>query len=239
MKKFFLFLSGGVLSSSAMMAQDECMTLFPNNEGAVIVSKTYDASNNLMNSMNYRVTTAYDYPSGTDMEIKFVMTDKDGAAIDEGTLNASCMDGNFQLKMVNHGITPEIMDYLTTNTEVVGDFLDYPDPFNDIYPFDSPFEMDGGSYTLQSKADKKDWASVRVYNRSYEKNEPITVPAKTTPFNAAKVTFTFEVTKDKDTKQYKGVEWYVPNAGIVRTETYDMNDNLLNYTVLSELRDNK
>jgi len=237
MKKFFLFLACGLISSAVMVAQDDCMTLFPNNPGAVIVNKTYDAGDNLISSMVYRVATAYDYPSGTDMMINFTMTDKNGVAIDEGKLNANCMDGAFQLKMTNMGMTSEIMSNLTTDTELVGDFLDYPNPFDDSYVFDSPFQMDGGSYTLQSKNDKKDWASVRVYNRQYEKNEDVTVPAKATPFHAAKVTFVFEVTKDKNTTKYRGVEWYAPNAGIVRSETYDANNNLINYTVLSQLTD--
>jgi len=233
MKKLILSLAVIFSFSLLVTAQDDCMAFFPTDEGTVLVSSSYDASQNLLGTMTYRVNKTYNYADGTQTSIGFTLTDKNGNTIDNGNMLASCMDGNFFLKMNNMGITSDLMSYLTSDTELVGDFLDYPNVFSDL-PYDPTFQMSGGEFTIRSKTDKKASVRVRVYNRKYEKSESITTPAGT--FNAAKVTFDFEVTQNQKTRMYKGAEWYAMNAGIVKSETYDSNNNLMNYTQLTEIR---
>jgi len=234
MKKLFLLFACACFATTYVSAQD-CMAFFPSNEGATLINKTYNADSTLVNTMTYRVNKSYDYMDGTDMTIGFTMSDSLNNVIDNGNIEASCSDGNFYLKMVNRAMSPEVMEMLGKDTELVGNFLDYPDTFNEIDPFDGDFATDAGEYTLQSKTDKKNRMTVRVYNREFEKNEKITTPAGT--FDAAKITFGFDCIKDGKTQSHKGVEWYAPGAGIVRSETYDKNNNLENYTVLTTLQD--
>lgn len=239
MKKFLFFITA-LISSAVLVAQDNnsnCMTLFPNNPGATLITKTYDIGNNVISTMTYKVTSAYDYPSGDIMNIRFVMTDNNDNVIDQGDIEANCLNGTFQLKMINRGIASEIVKNLSKDTELVADFLDYPNPNDDIYNPGNNFEMEGGNFLIQSKSDKKEMVNVRVFNRKYVDSEQITTPAQTTPFDAAKVTFDFEVTADKKTTLYRGIEWYAMNAGIVRTETYDKDNNLISYSVLTTLTD--
>lgn len=237
MKKILLFFASILATSSMLVAQDNCMQFFPNNPGTVLISKTFDAQNNLLSTMTYHVNKVSDYASGSNTEIAFALSDMNGKTIDSGNLEAYCNDGNFYMKMMNRSMTPEVMKSFTTNTEIVGDFLDYPDVNDEVYlSEDGPFKMEDGKFTIHSKSDKKDQATVRVYNRQYIKNEDITTPAMENPFHAAKVTFNFEVTKDNMTTQYKGVEWYAANAGIVKAETFDNNNNLLTTTLLTTLQ---
>jgi len=233
MKKLFLFIIGVIVSTGAITAQDNCLEFFPSNEGSVLITKTYDGSGNILGKTTYRVLHSYDYSDGAQMQVEVVMTDKNNSVIDNGTLNASCMDGDFQLSLVNRALTPDIVNILSTDTELVGDFLDYPNTLATGFVGDRVFQMDGGNYTIQDKSDKKELTRVRVYNRQYEKNESVTVPGGT--FDASKISFMFEVTKDKKTVTYKGTEWFAPGAGIVKSETYDNNGNLLNYTTLTTL----
>lgn len=232
MRRVLLFLISVFAFTGLIKAQDDCMAFFPKNVGDALINKSYDANNNLLNTMTYRVNTAYDdFITGKDLEVGFVMTDASNNVIDEGNLDAECNDGVFYLKMVNRTISPQIMGILGEDTELVGDFLDYPDTFSD-FPFEGNFKMDAGEFTIQSKSDKKELIRVRVYNREYEKNEKVTTPAGT--FDASKITFDFDVYKDKKTVTYSGVEWYAAEAGIVRSETYS-NKLLQNYTVLTSL----
>lgn len=236
MRKLSLFLMGLIASAGYSVAQDDCMYFFPNKEGAELVNKTYDANNNLVNTMIYRIENVMDYPTETDMEIRFFMTDKNGAAIDQGTLSARCDGESFYLNMVNRGLTSDIMNALGEDTELTGDFLDYPNAFNMDYPFDGNFKMDAGEFTIKSKNNKNDDIRVREFNRQYVGDEKVSTPAR--EFNhASKVTFDFEVTKGKQTTRYKGVEWYATNSGIVRSEVYDSNNNLLSYTQLTTIKD--
>ncbi len=229
---FFLF---SILSTVGVVkAQGDCMAFFPTEEGTVFINKSYDASNNLLNTITYRVNDTYNYYSGTSMDMNFVISDARDNVIDNGTLTAQCTDGTFYLDMKTRALSPEIMNILGMNTELVGNFLDYPDTFNDDFAYSGDFEMDGGEFTVQSKTDKNDFVRVRMYNRNYEKNERITTPAGT--FHASKITFNFEVTRNRESTIYNGVEWYAVGAGIVRSETYDKNGALQNYTVLTTLR---
>lgn len=222
------------LVSTYMSAQD-CMALFPGNEGAVLITKTYDGNSKLLNTMTYRVDKTYNYGNGSDMQIGFMMTDNYNNVIDRGSMDASCVDGNFYLRMANRAMSPDVTEMLGKNTELLGSFLDYPDTFNENNPFSGAFQMEAGDYIIQSKTNKNDKLHVRVYDRVYEKNEKMTTPAGT--FNTTRVNFRFDCTKDGVTKTHKGIEWYAPGAGIVRSETYDGNDNLENYTELYALQD--
>ncbi len=223
------------------VAQDDnyggCMEFFPNKEGAILISKNYDAANKLLSTMTYRVNKVYGYESGDELIIGFTMTDGKDKVIDQGEIIARCDGGTFYMNMSNRALTPDVMKMLGSDTELVGDFLDYPDMFTDLEAYDGKLAMTGGEYTVQSKKDKKNFISVRVYDRMFEKNEDVTTPAGT--FHAAKISFNFESYQNKKSTRYKGVEWYAPNAGIIRSETYDKNGKLQNYTVLTTLQNNK
>ena len=234
MKKLFILACAALFTFSVSKAQSDCMALFPSNKGAMLINKTYDASNNLLRTMTYTVINSYSNVSGEDIQMGFTLTDNNGNTIDKGTIDARCDDGIFYLKMINRGMAPEVMNILGQDTELVGDFLDYPNTFADE-PFDSTFKMDGGEFTIRSKSNKKDWMSVKVSDRQYEKNESITTPAG--KFDASKIKFNFETFKDKKTTRYSGVEWYASGAGIVRSETYDSKGKLVNYTELTTLQD--
>ncbi len=224
------------LSANTAIAQDDCMAFFPNNPGAMLVNKTYDAKGSLLRTMTYKIDQAYDYGASNDLQISFTMTDQNNKTIDQGNLDTRCDDGVFYLKMVNKTMSPDLMDILSTDTELVSDFLDYPNTFNDDFTYDnSPFDMEAGEFSIQSKGDKSHPVKVRVFNRQYQGNEDIKTPVKT--FNASKITFYFEVTKNKVTTLYKGIEWYATNAGIVRSETRDSKNNLVNYTEITTLKD--
>ncbi len=227
---FFVFIL--IISSCMLMAQDDCMYFFPSNEGAVLVTRNYDAKGTLLSTTTYQVNNMDQPVTGSAIGIVFKITNSKGRLIDSGNLNARCDDGIFYMTMTNRILSPDAIKMLEKDTELVGDFLDYPDSFGDLNG--GNFKMSGGQFTIQSKKDKKIFAHIDVFGRRYEKNEKITTPAGT--FDAAKVTFNFTITKNKKKTVYKGVEWYAVNAGIVRSETYDENGNLQNYSVLTILK---
>jgi len=232
MRKLILLIC--VFMTSAMMqAQDDCMAFFPSEKGTVLINKSYDANDNLQNIITYTVNGSNQTTMGENMEITCDITDAQGMVIDKGMIDASCMDGNFYLKMKNQAVTSDFFELLGCNTQLVGNFLDYPNTFNDGTPFQDYFTMDPGEYTVKSK-ENDEKMTVKVYNRQYEKAEKITTPAGT--FHASKISFSFDSDKDKKITKHKGVEWYAEGAGIVRSETYDDKGNLESYTVLTNLQ---
>jgi hypothetical protein len=232
MKKIILFLAFS-MASVALCAQNNPFRFFPNTEGAQLVNQSYDAQNNLLGTTVMTVEKDYQYVDAETLQIGFVMTDPAGNVMDQGKINAHYDGGRFYLHSGDRTISPNVMKYLSLENELSGDFLDYPDPWGSDTGLEPIFAMEAGKFTIRSKSDKQDLIQVRKYGRKYEGNEEITTPAGN--FHGHKVTYNMEVTHGANTETLRGVEWYAPGAGIVRSDIYS-GDQLLNYTVLTELK---
>lgn len=233
MKKLLSLVCVAAAALGTAKAQDNLLQFFPNKEGTQIVSKCYDANDQLQGTMTLTIAKDYEYFDGQELDINYVMADASGNTVNSGTLSAQYTNGNFYLDMKSHALSPTIGQYISMTTELSGDFLDYPNLFTgaDIIP--QEFSMDGGNFTIKSPDSKKVIASVDVYNREIEKTEKITTPAGT--FDATKISFMVDVVDNGVKKTYHGNEWYSVGSGIVRSEIYDRDKNLLDYTVLTSI----
>ncbi len=234
--KNLVFILFFIFSSSLLLAQgDKCFEFFPTKQGATVENKSYDAANNLICTTTYKVTKSSEYSSGSSIEVAYTIVDSKGTTIDKNVLKASCDFGMFHMTLSNKAFAPDVVKLLGSESEFIGDLLDYPDVFGPNSPtggIQGPTE-----FTIRSKKDNKKFISIRVSERDYVKNEPMNTPAGN--FYAAKVTYTMETkTSTNQTSKYNCIEWYAPNAGIVRSETYDANNNLLRYNVLSSISGN-
>ncbi len=238
MKSLVSFLYFVIISTSLLMAQnDECFEFFPTKKGATLVNKSYDAANNLICTTTYWVTKSDESTWGKAVEVNYSVTDNNDKVIDNGILKARCEDGVFYMSLSNKAFRPDIVKLLGTETELIGDLLDYPDVFGSNDPFYGNVQRNEATFTIQSKKDKKKLITVRVSDRNYVKTEPLMTPAGN--FYASKVTFNIETKRDKVTTNYKCIEWYAPNAGVVRSETYDKDDKLFRYNVLVSITGNE
>ena len=167
MKKVFLL---SVLISACTVltyAQNECNYFLPTKKGTEVINKSYDARNNLISTAVYKVDDSFDNINGSGVDIKFTMLDGNNVAYDHGNVAVRCDDGTFYMKMVNTGITPEIMASLYQDIELSGDFLDYPNTFNPNFPLTGDLSVDDASFTIRSKKNKDDNATAHIYNRKY------------------------------------------------------------------------
>lgn len=237
MKKIISFVFLATIATVITTAQD-CVQFFPSSEGTVLTTKTYNANNRLLNTMIYRVNSVSNNVATNSMEIGFTLMDGNDNAVSTATIDASCMDGNFRMKMVSRGYSPDVVRAMTTNTELIGYFLNYPNIFNDNSLINnSPFSMDGGEYTIEDNSDKRENVRVRVFNRQLEGREDVFTPARRDSFSAYKISFSFDVITGGETVTLRGIQWYSPNYGIVRSETLDGNGNLINKTELSSIHE--
>jgi len=235
MRKFSLAVLAVCMFGGITSAQESCMALFPKEKGSTLVTKCYDADNNELGTTTYTVIGESENQYNENMQVGFTMVDNKGDVLNQGVLQASCEDGDLFMKSVNHTTLPNVTKLISSNVYLMADALDYPDTFSDA--FSSTFKMDGGEFTIHPKKDKKDFVKVRVYNRSYDKNEKVTTSAGT--FDASRISYFLDVydSESKETKTYKNVEWYASGAGIVRSEAHDKDGKLENYTVLASLSD--
>ncbi|MCD8172610.1 MAG: hypothetical protein LUD76_03985 [Alistipes sp.] len=232
MKKLLTTLCVAALAFGAK-AQDNLLQFFPNKEGSQIVSKCYDANDALQGTMTLTIAKNYEYYDGQELDINYVMEDAVGNTMNQGTIQAQYIDGNFYLDMKSHALSPTIGQYVSMSTELSGDFLDYPNLFPDPWMLKQEFDMDGGEFQIRSADSKQVIASVRVYNRDIKGTEKVTTPAG--EFDATKISFMVDVVDNGVEKTYHGMEWYSAGAGIVRSEIYDSHHNLQDYTVLTSI----
>lgn len=222
-----VFIFGGYSS-----AQSNEMSLYPTTEGSTLVTRSYDPYNRLEYTTTYRVERFLETTDGPQTEMVFNVADGDGAIVDAGTIQARFEEGDFTFESVSKATHPNIAKMLSYNTQLVDSYLDYPDVFSSAA---EPFEMSEAEFMIKDKT-KGDFLRVKVYDRQYVKNEKLTTPAGT--FDAAKINFKFEVydSQSKTTMTYKDTEWYALGAGVIRSEVFTHDNQLLGYTVLETLR---
>ncbi len=238
MKKIFL----SIVAMAAVIgaaAQANPIEIYPNEPGDVIVTKSYNAQGKAGYTMKYVVADSRDgeYDTESYLEIAFTITDANNKVVDYGTIHANYDGLNFNLSMSNRPTSSNIVNYLSLDTKLMNDFLDYPDPFNDEYDpaYIGPFRFEPADYTFKIGKRNRDFVSVKIFNRDWTGDEKITTPAG--EFHASKITFNLEVYNNdtKKTAKYKGAEWYAVNKGIVRTEIRDQSGNLVDYSEVTEL----
>lgn len=238
MKKIFILLFSVVMGTGVVSAQTDCVEFFPASEGTVLTTKTYSNANQLLNTMIYRVKSVSNNMSMNNMQIDFVLMDGSDNVVSNANIDASCSDGLFNMKMVSRGYSPDVVRAMTTNTELIGYFLNYPNTLNnDPLMNNSPFSMDGGEFSIEDNNSNRERINVRVYNRQLEGTERVFTPARRDSFNAYKISFNFDATQGGRTVSMKGTQWYSPRFGIVRSETYDNSGNLINKTELASIQE--
>lgn len=241
MKKFITTTLLVVFSIGLLAAQDP-FDFLPYKKGGQIVYKSYNANHSLIATTTYTVLEDYDYsndhylPDGY-INMNYTITNASGAAIDRGKTSAKYEDGAFFFNMsqLEYNMS-DMMDYIGAETSLLGSFLDYPDTFSNNRSFEGEFKMEGAEFTLKSKSNKEDFVTVSIRNRDFVRNEAVAVPLGT--LEASKITFEIEVYRnlDESITTYKANEWYKVDKGIIKTEIYDSNNNLINYTVLAEMK---
>ena len=82
--------------------------------------------------------------------------------------------------------------------------------------------MSAADFTIATKDGKP--VTMRVFNRSLEKDEQVTTPAGT--FDSSLISYNVEITYDGQRSELHGREWYVSGTGVVRSEIYDRNHDL-------------
>lgn len=237
MKKLSILAVSIVACLGSAFAQDDCNYLFPNTKGTTMTTQCYDAQNHLMGTTTYMVSDENQNALGSSTEIAYSVKDTMGNIVNAGTIENTCEDGDIFIKTTSKAEMGDVTRMLSSNINLLGSYLDYPNTYDPMNPFDGSFNQGEADLTLKLKDKSMKPVRVRIYDRNFEKNEPITTPAGT--FDTSKISFMVEVYdgNDKTTKKYKTVEWYSLGKGFIRSESYDDNNQLTNYTVLTAMNE--
>lgn len=231
MKKIFLSLFCITSFILFSYAQNFCTELFPLNEGAIMMTKSYDRNRNLLNTIELEIVKYKSTEIGNEVELKYTIFNKHNLLIEQGVLGTHCDNGKFNLAILNSSQTEPFMELLVNSPDIIGNFLFYPptsENKNSSAVFTPPIE-----YPLRSKDTDKVYGKIIITNQDFADNEAVTTPVGI--FNASKTKIDFEIQTEAGLKKYKHTEWYSVGAGIVRSETYDDFYNLVSYSELTTL----
>lgn len=165
--------------------------------------------------------------------IKSTIIDKKGEEAFLAEYKAMCEKGLFSVDMTRFFNTAQLSQYgdeSQFSLEMDGNVLEF---LGEMSP---DTILNDGNFTV--KVNSNDFTLVTmtfdITNRKVVGNETITTPAGT--FECQKVTFDFNSKVGIIKVRGSGVEWYLKDKVIVRSESYNKKGKLLSYSELTNMR---
>ena len=206
-----------------------CDAYFVTGEGALREMKSYDKKDKLTGTIRQEVIEIKDITGGKSITVAVDSYDKKDELVFSDEMTMTCKDGIFSVDMKSY-LNYEMMAGLEGITVSI-DAKDLEMPTD----LSTGMELPDGH--IQVNASNMGIPilnmEVRIYDRKVEGRETITTPAGT--FDCYKLSYSTEI-KTIGRIVAKGVEWIALDIGSVRSETYDKNNKLESYTVLTELK---
>lgn len=205
----------------------ECEAYYPMDPGTVMEMTSYNAKGK---EQGRNVQTILE-KNGSGNLISATIKSEHFDKKDKPTLTQEyeiyCKDGVFSLDMKAMMNPETFASYENMEIEVDAEELEFPatvTPGMELPDATLTVSVSSGAMNMMN-------ISVQVTNRKVEGMEEITTPAGT--FNCIKLS------QDVTTKmmikiEAHSVDWYAPNTGVVRSESYNKNGKLNGYTELTK-----
>ncbi|WP_430424108.1 hypothetical protein [Maribacter litoralis] len=221
-----LFVFAFLICSTAIIAQDNCSTFYPMNEGVSMEYTNYNKKGKVQGISTYKVVEATNSAGTTNATMAIDMKDQKGKDVYSTTYNLSC-SGNMVTLDYESLLPSEMMQqYGDMDIEISG---------NDI---EIPNELSVGQQLNDANVAMKISMSginmnmtVDMTNRNVEKKESVTTPAGTYDCfvlyseNRSKMMMANQV--------YPSRVWLAEGIGMVKQETYKKNGDLMSSTMLT------
>lgn len=220
MKKLILFLLSFILV--AFTASD-CSYYFNMNVGDEIELQTFDEKNKLTGTNKQTVTAK----TNDKITFRSVSLDKKGKEIGNALYDVICENGVLKIDMKSM-LNAEVMKaYDPSTISIDATHLEMPSNLT------VGQALPDGHITVKTTGDMAMLVSeIKVFNRKVLAKEDVTTPAGT--FEC------YKLSSDLNSKiafiktSGSAMEWYSPEKGIVKSESYNKKGELTGYTVRSK-----
>lgn len=224
MKKSLTFITSFVMAGF-LFAQD-CEPYFPMDEGTQFEITDYDKKDKITGKVKHTVLTKTDEGSGNlTCTVQQESFDNKDEPVYTSQYTVHCVDGVFNIDMSVFMDSEQMSGYSEMDTDVDATNLEMPT--NPVVGQ----ELGDGTLTVKigSGGVTMFTMTVNVTNRKVDAIEEVTTDAGT--FECVKITY--DVSTKMLVKIERSVaEWYSPNVGVVKTETYKK-DKLESYSLLT------
>ena len=218
-----------LIAGASTFVYSQCNPFYVMKENGEWHMETFNAKGRPTGKIKQKVLTFSPTSSGYDALVSSLIEDEKGKQIHEGEYEFHCDNGVILVDMRNYIPKEQLEAFGKSELKMEGEDLEIPSSLS------LGQQLKDGSITVTASGDGLPFKlNCTVSNRKVVGKETISTALgdvecyKITSLNTIRnqvgiaMTFTFNV-----------VEWIAPNYGLVKSETYNKNDKLLGYTVLT------
>ena len=196
-------------------------------EGTIIEMESYDKKDKIQSSSKTKVIEYKETSSGYVAKIAYSIYDKKDKMISEGEYNLECDKGIIKIDMSSFVPAESMKAFDDMEIEIDMDQMLYPANLS------AGQSLDDASMKIKTINSPVPMSmDMDITNRKVEGKESVTTPAGT--FDCFKISYDMFSKMSIMKMNFKNIEYLSNNSGVVRTESYKSNGNLMSYTVLTK-----
>jgi hypothetical protein len=232
MKSIFLFLLSFCFATG--LTAQNCEGFYYLNNKAVIVMTSFDKKTEATGKSVYTINNVTKSGSTTIGDYSYDVFDQKGKTVSSGTGKYKCTGGVMLIDAKAALPSENMSAYKDMDVKADEVFIEYPVNMN---AGQSLNDVDFVMSVMNNNIKFAD-VSLTQLNRKVEGKESVTSPAGT--WECWKITFDGRFRAGIGPIgipfNFKGIEWYVPGFGVVKTETYLKNGKLAGSTLITEIK---
>jgi len=196
-------------------------------EGTVIVMESYDGKEKFQSRSETNITNFEETNNGFIATVSYKLSDKKEKVIAEGEYKMECDAGVMKIDMSSFVPAESMAAFKDMDMEITTDQLAYPSSLESGQVLnDASFSLTASSGPIPMKMD------FDITNRKVEGKESVSTPAGA--FDCYKITYNTHTKMMMANMNFNAVEYLSEKCGVVKTESYKSNGNLMGYTILTK-----
>jgi len=217
------------LCTCSMLRAQACDDFFPQKEGMVLNYGHYDKKDKVTGSSEMSFKEKKQSGDWTSVAFRFTYSDKKGEAIFGNEVKLECKDGTLYFSSSKFLDPTAMSAYETMEVEVDAEHMNLP------VNGKAGTELNNGKVTavVSNEGMKIISISVEVFNRKIDALETIETPAGS--FECIRTSYDAHTEIGFAKNNISAIEWYCPDYGTIRSETYNKKGKLTAYTVLESI----
>jgi hypothetical protein len=219
-----------ILVAVVSLQGQDCQDFFPQKEGVVLHYVNYDKKDKVTGSSEMSFKEKKQGADFTSIIFSSTYSDKKGEAQYENEVEVDCKDGVLYFSSSKF-LDPSTMSaYESMEVEVDANHMEMP------LNVKAGTELQDGSVkaVVSNNGMKLVTISVHISNRRVEALETMDTPAGS--FECIKTSYDALSEIGFVKVRISAVEWYCPEVGTIRSESYNKNGKLTSYTVLESIK---
>ena len=215
---------------TGFVSSDSCIFYYPTGEGTITETTYYNAKGKPTGTKMYIEVKEVSDSSGYTVEKIHSWYTEEGSdtAVSTVDYDVMCKDGKFLINMTSYLNKEKLAAYEGMDIKMDSKNMTLPANLSAGQKLDDGYV----TATVSNEGFTVMTIKVDIKNRKVDALEKITTPAGT--FDAVKVSYDIE-TKMGFTFKAKGVEWYVKDIGVVRSESLNKKGKLQSYREITKI----